>query len=55
MAAEVLEKTYGLQDIKASTARAKYQASLIDMQMRPRFSTNYVQSLGTTEDAVRST
>ena len=53
--AEVLEKAYGLQDVKASTMRAKYQASLIDMQMRPRFSTNYVQSLASSEDAVRST
>lgn len=55
MTAEILENTYGLQDVKATTMRARYQASLQDMQMRPRFTTNYVQSLASQEDAVRST
>lgn len=56
MAAQILENTYGLQDIKASTMRARYQASLVDMQMRPRYTTNYVQTLADqSEDAVRST
>jgi hypothetical protein len=55
MAAEILENTYGLQDIKATTMRARYQATLQDMQMRPRFTTNYVQSLASQEGAVRST
>ena len=56
MAAEVLENSYGLQDVKASTMRARYQASLIDMQMRPRFTTDYVQSFSiSTDDAIQST
>lgn len=55
MASQILENTYGLQDIKASTMRARYQASIIDMQNRPRFTTNYVQSLASSEDAVQST
>ena len=56
IAAEVLENSYGLQDVKASTMRTRYQASLIDMQMRPRFTTDYVQSFSiSTDDAVQST
>ena len=55
MAAEILENVYGLQDIKATTMRARYQATLTDMQMRPRFTTNYTQSIASSEDAVRST
>lgn len=55
MSASILEKAYGLQDVKAATMRATYQASLIDMQMRPRFSTDYTQTFDSSEDAVRST
>lgn len=56
MAAEILENAYGLQDVKAETMRARYQASLQDMQMRPRYTTNYTQTLASQSDeAVRST
>ena len=56
MAAEILENTYGLQDVKASTMRARYQASLVDMQMRPRYTTDYLQSFASEDgEAVRST
>jgi hypothetical protein len=56
MAAEILENTYGKQDVKAATMRARYNATLIDMQMRTRFSTNFVQSFASEDDeAIQST
>jgi hypothetical protein len=56
MAAEILENTYGEQDVKAATMRARYNATLIDMQMRTRFSTNFVQSFASEDDeAIQST
>lgn len=55
MASIILENAYGLQDEKSATMRARYEKSLIDMQMRPRFSTDYTQSFDSSEDAVRST
>lgn len=56
MAAEILENTYGLQDVKASTMRNRYLGSLQDMQIRPRFSTNYVQSFASQDgEAIQST
>lgn len=57
MAAEILENVYGQQDIKAATMRNRYQASLIDMQMRPRYTTNYKQTFTTqdNQDAIQST
>jgi hypothetical protein len=56
MAAEILENTYGVQDVKAATMRARYNATLIDMQMRTRFSTNYVQSFASEDgEAIQST
>lgn len=56
MAAEILENVYGLQDVKATTMRARYQATLSDMQIRPRFTTNYVQSLASQDgEAIQGT
>jgi hypothetical protein len=56
IAATVLENTYGLQDIKATTMRARYQASLLDAQMRPQFTTDYVQTFASQDsDAIQGT
>lgn len=55
MAATILEYAYGLQDDKAKTMRATYEDHIIDLQMRPRFTTYYTQQFSSDEDAVRST
>lgn len=55
MAAQIFENVYGLQDVKTMTMQSRYQKTLTDMQMRPEFTTDYVQTLATQEDAVQST
>jgi hypothetical protein len=56
IAADVMELRYGAQDVKAATLRKRFDNGLIDMQMRPRYTTDYTQQFQNVNDpAVRST
>ncbi|TAL45055.1 MAG: hypothetical protein EPN91_03170 [Salinibacterium sp.] len=55
MAAYIWESMYGLRDPKTVDYKKRYEDSIINLQARPRFSTDYVQTLTSSEDAIRST
>jgi len=55
MEAYVWEHVYGASNPKYVIAKNKYDEGILDAQARPRFSTNYAQTLVSSESAIRST
>jgi hypothetical protein len=55
MAATIFESAYGAEDIRAITMRKRAINSVMDMQIRPRYTTNYTQQFSSQEDAIQST
>ena len=53
--AYIWESLYGLRDQKTVDYKRRYEDSIMNLQARPRFSTDYVQTLTSNESAIRST
>lgn len=55
MAAYIWESLYGLLNQKTVAYKRRYEDSIMNLQARPRFSADYVQTLTSNESAIRST